>query len=72
MSLDLIKKLPLLAKETKDKFSKTLITFQNDESSYFFNESLTKEQVYDFINSKYSSEVLCALKKIIAVNIKTS
>ncbi len=68
MNFDLIKKIPIFAKETKEKFSKALNTFQLDESSYFFNESLTKDQINQFLNSKYNAEILSSLKKIIAVN----
>lgn len=67
MNFDLLKKIPLLAKETKEKFSKALTTFQLEESSYFFNESFTKDQLLEFLNSKYNPEILIALKKIIAV-----
>ena len=69
MNFDIIKKIPILARETKDKFSKALTTLQTDESSYFFNESLNKEQILEFLNSKYNAEILSALKKIIAVSI---
>lgn len=72
MNFDLIKKIPVLAKETKDKFSKALTTFQTDESSYFFNESLNKEQIFEFLNSKYNQEISSALKKIIAVTLSLS
>lgn len=65
--MDFIKKIPVFAKETKEKFSKVFVSFQNEESSYFFNETLTKEQVKEFLTSKYNTEVLSALKKIIAV-----
>ena len=67
MNFDLLKKIPILAKETKEKFSKAINTFQLDESSYFFNESFTKDQILELLNSKYNAEILSSLKKIIAV-----
>ena len=62
MNFDLIKKIPILAKETKEKFSKALTTLQTDESSYFFNESLKRRQILEFLNSNQSGNFECPQK----------
>lgn len=67
MNFDLIKKIPSLAKETKEKFSKAITNLQLDEASYFFNDNSNKETINQDLNSKYESEILNAIKKIIAV-----
>jgi hypothetical protein len=63
----LFKKIPILAKETKEKVSKALINLQYDEASFFFNDGSTKEAILKDLNSKYEYENLNAVKKIIAV-----
>lgn len=71
MNFDIFKKIPILAKETKEKVSKAITNLQYDEASFFFNDGSTRDVILKDLNSKYESENLNAVKKIIAVSIIT-
>ena len=67
MNFDIFRKIPIFAKETKEKVSKVITNLQYDEASFFFNDGSTRDVILKDLNSKYESENLNAVKKIIAV-----
>lgn len=66
--IQFIKNIPTYAKATKQTLKETISEFNNEESTFFFAEKESKEHIMLKLNSKYTPEILTALKQIIAVN----
>ena len=67
MNFLFFKKLPDIARDTKEKVTQAFIKLKAEESNFFYKENLNTNTIKENLSSTYPSDVILGMKKVLAV-----